>query len=171
MLYLHRWCDSLAWKLPMLFLTLHWVSFNLYFSCRISMDPSVVEWDIRRKADRLKRKKISLLSIVVFLFRVWFALKSGVKLCPWQKTSTCSARAHHGWHPRVEIQSQLISFLPQIWGRYSRNWCQANLRHDRKQILASQNYFQNFLRWEIKTRSFLGYYLEHKMKGNQYIPM
>jgi hypothetical protein len=34
--------------------------------------------------------------------------------------------------------------------------CQANLKHDRKQILAHQN-LKNILRQEIKTRHFLGY--------------
>lgn len=61
------------------FSTLHQIAFHLYFSCCISVGPSVVERDGRRSIDGLKTL-LSLLSTAVFAFWVWVTMKSGVKL-------------------------------------------------------------------------------------------
>lgn len=76
--------------------------------------------------------------------------------CPWQKASGPSTRTQRGWRPLVEIQGQRVGRLPQSRGGY-----RANLRHDRKQLLASQNDFFFFLifsdqKWKQRARKRLG---------------
>lgn len=118
MLYLHCWCDNLAWKPPRLFLTLHWITLNLYFSCCISMNPSVVERD---KGEELTGWRDAVFPHICNCLppQVWLTRKSEVKLYPWQKAPRTSAGAHCGWHPPMESQGQLISFLPRSQSRYS----------------------------------------------------
>lgn len=92
-------------------------------------------------------------------------MKSEVKLCPWQKASKPVPGHTVVGIPRWKFEAGSSVSSHRARADIQANWCQANLRHDRKQILASQNFFfLNFLRQELKTRGFLGHFLEHKRK-------
>lgn len=111
----------------------------------------------------------SLVSVTVFLLR-FDSLGNQKRNSALGKKNPGPALGHtvvgiHSW----EVEANTSVSSQGARADIQTNWCQANLRHDKKQILASQNYCFNLLRQEIKTRRFLGYYLEHKMKHNHYL--
>lgn len=100
------------------FSTLHQIAFHLYFSCCISVGPSVVERDGRRSIDGLKRRccpSCLRLSSHSGFESLWNQEWN----CPWQKASGPSARTQRGWRPLVEIQGQRVGRLPQSRGGYA----------------------------------------------------
>lgn len=107
---------------------------------------SVLERDIRRRADRLNRccfhpapPRRPVYSCLLIQGLIPCGIIS--EILAWQKASESSARAHRSWHPPVEVQAGSSVPSHSTGADIQANWYQANLRHDGKLILASQNYF------------------------------